>query len=94
MRINPVSSNLAVTNKFQQKNYVSKQTFNGKHDCTKALGGIFGAAGTLGALGGIAIMTGGVSLVPTIIYGAMSAAAGAWIGHDLDKDDNNTKSKE
>jgi len=59
--------------------------FHGKHDCAKFLGALFAGTGTIGALGGIAIMTGGVSLIPTLIYGAACGGTGVFIGHKIDK---------
>ena len=68
MYINPISANYGISkaNPLKTKSHVN---FNGKHDGAKIFGGICAGLGTLGALGGIAIMTGGVSLIPTIAYG-------------------------
>jgi hypothetical protein len=49
--------------------------------------------GTLGALGGIAIMTGGVSLIPTLAYGALCGGIGAAGGHMVDKAQPDYKKK-
>lgn len=65
--------------------------FQGKHDCAKIFGGICGGLGTAGALGGIFIMTGGVAIIPTLIYGATCAGMGAAFGHQIDKSENNKK---
>ena len=89
MKISPISvSNYHVTSKNFNRSNVK---FQGKHTCAKFLGGVFGTAGTLGALGGIAIMTGGVSLIPTLAYGALCGGAGAFIGHKIDKGVNDKK---
>lgn len=72
-------------------------SFGRGHEYTKALAGIFGAAGTVGAIGGILIMTGGLgaATLPFIAgYGAASAGAGAILGHQVDKSDKNDKDKE
>ena len=64
-------------------------SFSGKHDCAKFFGGLFGTLGTLGAIGGTVIMTGGVALPFVLGYGALSAGSGLVIGHMMDKDGNN-----
>ena len=69
--------------------------FQGKYTYTKAIGGLFGTAGALGAVIGTAIL-GGISLPIIAVYTAISAASGAIIGHEFDKnnkndEDNNTK---
>lgn len=79
MRINPISVTPCIN--MNKKNV----QFQGKHDCAKVLGGIAGGLGTLGAIGGIAIMTGGISLIPTIAYGALCGGLGAGVGHMIDK---------
>ena len=96
MKINPV------TNANYQPNYVKKArisqpafhqnqnvSFKGRHACAKAFGSVAGVLGTIGAIGGILIMTGGIgtAAIPAILgYGAVSAASGAAIGHQIDKD--------
>ena len=70
--------------------------FKGKHDCAKLLCGIFGTLGTVGAIGGMLIMTGGLgaATLPWIIgYGATSAGIGAYMGHQVDKDQNKPENK-
>ena len=72
-------------------------SFDGKHDCAKLLGGVFGTLGTLGAVGGTIIMTGGLAIPAILGYGALSAASGVIIGHQIDKGaekyDKNEKKK-
>ena len=94
MKVSPICSNYYNSKRNYQKTAKNVQpNFQGKHDCAKALGGIFGAAGTLGALGGIAIMTGGVSLIPTLLYGSLCAGIGGSLGHMIDKDQPDYKKK-
>lgn len=86
MQISPIGTNCRISyfNQFQKAN--SRQTnFEGKHDCAKTFGVIASGLGTLGALGGIAIMTGGISLIPTLAYGALCGGIGAAGGHLIDK---------
>ena len=71
----------------------NQPNFEGRHDCAKLFGGICAGLGTLGALGGIAIMTGGVSLIPTLAYGALCGGIGAVGGHMVDKDQPEYKDK-
>ena len=86
MRVSSVSLNYSVNPKIKcQPKPVLNVNFRGKHDCAKLLGGAFAGLGTLGALGGIAIMTGGVSLIPTLIYGSCCGGAGAILGNMIDK---------
>ena len=86
MYVSRVSSNYTVAPGVQQKKYLNHQiNCKSKHQCAKTFGGICAGLGTLGALGGIAIMTGGVSLVPTLIYGAFCGGIGAVGGHIIDK---------
>ena len=67
--------------------------FHGKHEATKVLGGLFGAVGTLGAICGTVIITGGVALPMVLGYGALSAGSGAVLGHILDSGDKDKKDK-
>lgn len=60
-------------------------SFDGKHDCAKFFGGLMGALGTIGAIGGTIIMTGGLAIPAIIGYGAACTAGGAIIGHQIDK---------
>jgi len=80
--VQPKFSSVNVRNKNIGKN---QPNFNGKHECAKFFGGICAGLGTLGALGGIAIMTGGISLIPTLAYGALCGGIGAAGGHMVDK---------
>ena len=59
---------------------------NGKHECAKFFGGLAGTLGTLGAIGGTIIMTGGVAIPAVIGYGAVCTAIGTGIGHAIDKE--------
>lgn len=103
MRVSPISVNYQIPKYTANKLRNEKPTevadnvqFKGKHDCAKLLGSTFGALGTLGAMGGIAIMTGGISLIPTLIYGATCATGGVLLGNELDKvpdDDDKKKNK-
>lgn len=92
MRVNPINLN------YQKPMPIIKRTrsvnFEGKHDCAKVLGGICGGIGTLGALGGLAIMTGGISIIPTLAYGAICTGLGAAIGHALDKSEGNSDERD
>ena len=86
MRVSSICVNNYVSRTYQPKKTANHEVnFNGKHSCAKLLGGTFAGLGTLGALGGIAIMTGGVSLIPTLIYGACCGGAGAALGHVIDR---------
>ena len=91
MRINPINSigyyYSKPTNIRQKQTPVmdNQLSFQGKHSSAKFLGGICGALGTLGAIGGTIIMTGGVALPFVLGYGAMSAGTGAILGHIIDK---------
>jgi hypothetical protein len=70
----------------KQQTYIQQQpSFQGKHSSAKFLGGLFGALGTLGAIGGTIIMTGGVALPMVLGYGALSAGSGAILGNIIDK---------
>jgi hypothetical protein len=93
MRISPISSNYYGVRKTNCNQ--KKVQFQGKHDCAKFFGSVAAGLGTLGALGGIAIMTGGVSLIPTLAYGALCGGIGAAGGHLIDKaqPDYNKKKK-
>lgn len=92
MRVNPIHLNYQKSIPTVKR--VRQVNFEGKHDCAKFLGGVCGGLGTLGALGGIAIMTGGVSLIPTLAYGALCTGIGAAFGHAIDKSANNNNQKE
>lgn len=89
MKINSINANYPTyrydRSQYKHKRYHQQPTFQGKHYCTKLLGGTFGALGTLGAVGGTIIMTGGVALPFVLAYGAVCAGAGATLGHILDK---------
>ena len=94
MYINPISVNCGIS-KVKPLKTKSQINFNGKHDTAKFFGGVCAGLGTLGALGGIAIMTGGISLIPTLAYGALCGGIGAIGGHIIDKaqPENNDKEK-
>ena len=86
MYVSRISSNYAVAPAIQHKKSLNHQiNIKGKHECAKTFGGICAGLGTLGAFGGIALMTGGVSLIPTLIYGAVCGGIGAAGGHIIDK---------
>ena len=88
MRINPISVNYQSCKpktKIQPTKVHCQPTFQGKHSTAKILGGIFGAMGTLGAIGGTIIMTGGVALPIVLGYGATCAGCGGFLGHIIDK---------
>lgn len=94
MRINPVNS-INYSSYPKQNNLNSKQNFIqnqqhpaflGKHTSAKLFGAVCGTLGTLGAIGGTIIMTGGVALPFVAGYGALSAATGAILGHVVDKE--------
>jgi hypothetical protein len=86
MRINQVNVNVyQAKNLSPRKSNHSNVEFQGRHDCAKIFGSVAAGLGTLGALGGIAIMTGGISLIPTAIYGALCGGIGAVGGHIIDK---------
>ena len=91
MRINPVCSpgyHYSKPTNIRQKQIPvmnSQPSFQGKHSAAKFLGGICGALGTLGAIGGTIIMTGGVALPFVIGYGAISAGTRVILGHIIDK---------
>ena len=88
MKVNPISVNYNTyrhNNRVQTNKFHQQPTFQGKHYCTKLLGGTFGTLGTLGAIGGTIIMSGGVLLPFVIGYGAVCAGVGATLGHMLDK---------
>ncbi len=110
MRIQSISSyqiksNNYIKHKKVNQNYTYTQSqndtvsFTSKHTFAKGFAGVFGTAGTLAAIGGMLIMTGGLgaAALPFIAgYGAVSAGIGASIGHQLDKvdkddEDNNNK---
>lgn len=97
MRINPVvrvnnSRNLKITN---SKHKVDTPTaspacntlsFEGKHTYAKTFTGIAGTIGTLSAIGGSLIMTGGLSLPIIAGYGAICALSGTVVGAVLDSE--------
>lgn len=106
MRISPINVNyqqksLPVRHRLKETESASipQQTevnFKGKHDFAKTLGAVFGGAGTVGAITGTLIMTGGLAAatLPFIAaYGALSGAGGVILGHQIDKDseENDTK---
>lgn len=94
MRISPVSINQPSCRpkpNVIKKNVLQQPTFQGKHTTAKFLGGLFGALGTIGAIGGTIIMTGGVALPMVLGYGAACAGSGAVLGHMIDKDADNDK---
>lgn len=84
MRINPITTN------YQQKYYSTKPSMNtpnfqGKHTAAKFLGGTFGTIATLGGIAGTILLSGGVAIPAVLAYGALGAASGAIIGHQIDK---------
>ena len=88
-RISPISvsgQNCRPKQNFLQNKLHHQPAFQGKHSTAKFLGGVFGALGTIGAIGGTIIMTGGVALPIVLGYGAACAGSGAIIGHMVDKD--------
>ena len=85
MQISPIGVNYSAQKIQQKKTNFSQTQFRGKHSCAKFFGGVAAGLGTLGALGGIAIMTGGISLIPTLAYGALCGGIGAAGGHIIDK---------
>ena len=94
MRINPISvtyQNCKPRTNVQRNKVQQLLTFQGKHDTAKFLGGLFGVLGTLGAIGGTIIMTGGVALPMVIGYGATCAGSGAVLGHIIDKGANESE---
>ena len=94
MQVSPIGVKVyPVKNARKPKTHNSQVNFQGKHDCAKFFGGLCASLGTLGALGGIAIMTGGVSLIPTLAYGALCGGIGAAGGHMIDKAQPDYKKK-
>ena len=94
MRISPIGLCSTVCSANKQKRISQSQpNFNGKHDTAKIFGVVAAGLGTLGALGGIAIMTGGISLIPTLAYGAICGGIGAAGGHMIDKAQPDYKKK-
>lgn len=84
MRISPITAN------YQPKYYSTKPAINtpnfqGKHSAAKFLCGTFGTIATLGGIAGTIILSGGVAIPAVIAYGAIGAASGAIIGHQIDK---------
>ena len=86
MKVYPVCSNYYRNNqpKCHSKIQSKQVTFTGKHDCAKWLAAICTGVGTVGAIGG-ALMTGGISIIPTLAYGAFCGSIGAIGGHIIDK---------
>ena len=68
---------------------MTQPSFQGKHECAKFFGGLFGVMGTLGAIGGTIVISGGVALPMVLGYGALSAGSGFVIGHLIDKGSKN-----
>ena len=99
MRINSIN-NYSYTNRgIKVKNSLSNNhtnalSFQGKRTFTKLLGGMFGATGTVGAIGGSLIMSGGILLPIVLLYGGASAVAGAVLGHMIDSPDNKKSENE
>ena len=86
MRISPINVNYQPCKQRTKTNInVQNFAFQGKHDTAKFLGGVFGSLGTIGAIIGTTIMTGGASLPFVLGYGALSAGSGAILGHMIDK---------
>jgi len=88
MRVNPVTNNYYHKSLIRDKHLKVQQqhvTFEGKHSGAKILGGLFGTIAAAGAIGGSLIMSGGLALPFIIGYGAVGAAGGAMIGHQIDK---------
>ena len=85
MRVSQISVNYQNFNSVPRVKTGKQPTFRGKHDTAKVLCGVFGALGTLGAIGGTIIMTGGVALPFVLGYGAACGGSGAIIGHMIDK---------
>ena len=89
MRINPINVNYPNCKpKTTVKAHVQQPAFQGKHSTAKFLGGVFGAMGTLGAIGGTILMTGGLALPIVLGYGAACTGCGAALGHIIDKGGN------
>lgn len=93
MRISPISMSLPQSKSVEKRTRYVNQPMasainfrNGKHECAKFFGGLAGTLGTLGAIGGTIIMTGGVALPAVIAYGAGCTILGASIGHVVDKE--------
>ena len=86
MKISPITTNINVNRyKSVSKNCKPTTSFQGKHNCAKVLGGVAAGLGTAGMVGGSVIMTGGVTLIPVLAYGALCGVIGAIGGHILDK---------
>ena len=85
MRVSQISVNYPNCKPRPCVKAVKQPAFQGRHDTAKVLCGVFGALGTLGAIGGTIIMTGGVALPFVIGYGAACGGSGAIIGHMIDK---------
>ena len=92
MRISPISMSLPQKKSVDRRTRYVNQPMpkaisfkNGKHECAKFFGGLAGTLGTLGAVGGTIIMTGGVALLPVIVYGTGCTLIGTAIGHVVDK---------
>ena len=83
MRVSPISNYQKI------QNYKHCSNFKGKNDCAKLIGGLAGALGTAGAIGGTILM-GGISLPFVLAYGGLSTLIGAGIGHAIDKDSSDS----
>ena len=88
MYINPIGVANYQINRINRNVRVKNPAFQGKHDCAKFFGTLAAGLGTFGAIVGTAIMTGGVSLIPTIAYGSLCGGVGAVGGHLIDKSQN------
>ncbi len=89
MRVSPITN--------YQRTYTCKNsqtTFKKKYPCTKFLSGIFGTMGTVGAIGGTIIMTGGIALPAVLAYGGMCALSGAGLGYAMDRGNNDDDANE
>ena len=98
MRVSAINVNYPSAIKSQKihkqnaSNY-SEMSFNGKNQCAKWGAGIAGGLGTLGAIGGLLIMTGGIALPIVAAYGGACALGGAIVGHQVDKDSEGDSDK-
>lgn len=98
MRVNPINSVNYLNRNNKVKQSVSQPSFEGKHTYAKGFAAVFGGSAASAAAVGLGIiMSGGLAAVPFIIgAGAVAAAGGAAIGHELDKtpdDKDNKKQK-
>ena len=90
MRVNSVNSNYYRYNKSTANNNIfqckpDSISFQGKHTSAKWLGGTFGTIATFSMAAGSVILSGGLSIPAILAYGAIGTAAGALIGHTIDK---------